>query len=45
MTGETNDFSVCTTWCVIKADFYLIDVFRGAFALMRRSGDFFARFD
>jgi predicted phage terminase large subunit-like protein len=29
MTGETNDFSVCTTWCVIKADFYLIDVFRG----------------
>ena len=29
MTGEANDFSVCTTWLIDKADFYLIDVFRG----------------
>src|SRR5215467_5199205 len=28
MTGEANDFSVCTTWRMIKADYYLIDVFR-----------------
>jgi predicted phage terminase large subunit-like protein len=28
MTGEVNDFSVCTTWRMIKADYYLIDVFR-----------------
>src|SRR5262249_38819742 len=28
MTGETNDFSVCTTWLMIKTDYYLIDVFR-----------------
>ena len=29
MTGETNDYSVCTTWLMDKVDFYLIDVFRG----------------
>src|SRR5215467_1422346 len=28
MTGQTNDFSVCTTWRTVKADYYLIDVFR-----------------
>jgi predicted phage terminase large subunit-like protein len=28
MTGEANDYSVCTTWRMIKADYYLIDVFR-----------------
>src|SRR5262249_61520486 len=28
MTREANDYSVCTTWCMIKADYYLIDVFR-----------------
>jgi predicted phage terminase large subunit-like protein len=28
MTGETNDFSVCTTWQIIEADYFLIDVFR-----------------
>jgi predicted phage terminase large subunit-like protein len=28
MTGEANDFSVCTTWHMIKGDHYLIDVFR-----------------
>jgi predicted phage terminase large subunit-like protein len=29
MTGETNDYSVCTTWHMIKRDYYLVDVFRG----------------
>jgi len=29
MTGAANDFSVCTTWQIIKSDYYLIDVFRG----------------
>jgi predicted phage terminase large subunit-like protein len=28
MTGETNDYSVCTTWHIVKSDYYLIDVFR-----------------
>ena len=28
MTGDANDYSVCTTWRIIKADYYLIDVFR-----------------
>jgi predicted phage terminase large subunit-like protein len=28
MTSEANDFSVCTTWHMIKGDYYLIDVFR-----------------
>jgi predicted phage terminase large subunit-like protein len=27
-TGGNNDFSVCTTWKLIGADFYLVDVFR-----------------
>jgi len=29
MTGGTNDYSVCTTWQMIKSDYYLVDVFRG----------------
>jgi predicted phage terminase large subunit-like protein len=29
MTGDTNDYSVCTTWQIIKRDYYLVDVFRG----------------
>ena len=29
MTGDANDYSVCTTWQMIKADYYLLDVFRG----------------
>jgi predicted phage terminase large subunit-like protein len=29
MTGDANDYSVCTTWRMIKADYYLVDVFRG----------------
>ena len=29
MTGDTNDYSVCTTWWKIKSDYYLVDVFRG----------------
>jgi len=28
MTGEANDFSVCTTWRMIRGDYYLVDVFR-----------------
>jgi predicted phage terminase large subunit-like protein len=28
MTGEHNDFSVCTTWLIRDPDFYLINVFR-----------------
>ena len=28
MTGDANDFSVCTTWRMVKADYYLVDVFR-----------------
>jgi predicted phage terminase large subunit-like protein len=28
MTRDANDYSVCTTWWIIKADFYLVDVFR-----------------
>ena len=28
MTGDTNDYSVCTTWQIIKSDQYLLDVFR-----------------
>src|SRR5215467_9904295 len=28
MTGEANDYSVCTTWRMIKFDYYLVDVFR-----------------
>jgi predicted phage terminase large subunit-like protein len=26
--GDANDFSVCTTWCMVGPDCYLIDVFR-----------------
>jgi predicted phage terminase large subunit-like protein len=29
MTGPANDYSVCTTWLMIKNDYYLMDVFRG----------------
>ena len=28
-TGETNDYSVCTTWLVMKRNYYLLDVWRG----------------
>ena len=27
-TGDANDYSVCTTWRMIKDDYYLVDVFR-----------------
>lgn len=27
-TGGTNDYSVCTTWQMIKGDFYLVDLLR-----------------
>lgn len=29
MTGDGNDYSVCTTWLVNASDFYLVNVFRG----------------
>jgi predicted phage terminase large subunit-like protein len=28
MTGDANDYSVCTTWWIIEADYFLVDVFR-----------------
>ena len=28
-TGETNDYSVCTTWRADRDDVYLLHVFRG----------------
>jgi predicted phage terminase large subunit-like protein len=28
MTGNANDYSVCTTWQMIKSDCYILDVFR-----------------
>jgi predicted phage terminase large subunit-like protein len=28
MTNDSNDYSVCTTWFIVKSDYYLIDVFR-----------------
>jgi phage terminase large subunit-like protein len=28
IAGEANDFSVCTTWRMIRGDYYLVDVFR-----------------
>jgi phage terminase large subunit-like protein len=28
MTGQENDFSVCTTWRMVGPDHYLIEVFR-----------------
>jgi predicted phage terminase large subunit-like protein len=28
MTGEANDYSVCTTWRMVGPDYYLIEVFR-----------------
>jgi predicted phage terminase large subunit-like protein len=30
--GENNDYSVCTTWLKKKADYYLLNVFRGRLA-------------
>ena len=29
MTGDQNDYSVCTTWRADKDDVYLLEVFRG----------------
>ncbi|MCK1711250.1 MULTISPECIES: phage terminase large subunit [unclassified Bradyrhizobium] len=29
MTGKANDYSVCTTWRMIKNDYYLVDLYRG----------------
>jgi predicted phage terminase large subunit-like protein len=32
MSGDANDFSVCTTWRMVGCDYYLIDVFRARLA-------------
>jgi len=29
MTGDSNDYSVCTTWQISKQDYYLLHVWRG----------------
>jgi predicted phage terminase large subunit-like protein len=29
MTGDSNDYSVCTTWQIVKKDYYLLHVWRG----------------
>lgn len=36
--GETNDYSVCTTWLVRDGEYYLLDLFRGrlTFPLLRQ---------
>ncbi len=47
MTGEANDYSVCTTWRMVKADYYLIDVFRARLqypALRRKIASLVARY-
>ncbi|MBP0113868.1 phage terminase large subunit [Bradyrhizobium vignae] len=28
MTGQANDYSVCTTWRMVKNDYYLVDLYR-----------------
>jgi hypothetical protein len=46
MTGEANDFSVCTTWRMVGLDHYLIDVFRARLQypdLRRQIADLAAR--
>jgi predicted phage terminase large subunit-like protein len=48
MTGDANDYSVCTTWQMIKADYYLLDVFRARLAypdLRRKVASLAARYD
>jgi len=29
MTGDSNDYSVCTSWLMVKKDYYLLHVWRG----------------
>jgi predicted phage terminase large subunit-like protein len=48
MTGDTNDYSVCTTWQMIKADYYLVDVFRARLQypdLRRKVASLTAKYD
>lgn len=48
MTGDANDYSICTTWWIIKADYYLVDVFRGRLQypdLRRQLASFAAKHD
>jgi len=47
MTGETNDYTVCTTWHMVGSDYYLMDVLRGRFPypdLRRKVANLAARF-
>ena len=40
-TGDGADYSACTTWCVIGADCYLVDVLRGRWdfpTLLKQAG-------
>jgi phage terminase large subunit-like protein len=34
MVGDHNEYSVCTTWFVVKNDFYLADVFGCGFPIL-----------
>lgn len=37
MTGDTNDFSACTTWHVCNSNYYLVDVYRARLEYPRPS--------
>jgi predicted phage terminase large subunit-like protein len=46
--GEMNDYSVCTTWRVCDANFYLMDLFRGRLSypeLKRKAIELFNQFN
>ena len=47
MTGPANDYSVCTTWLIVKNDYYLVDVCRARLQypdLRRKVGSFADRY-
>ena len=46
--GETNSYSVCTTWALHDLNFYLIDVYRQRMTypqLKRKAGELFHKYD
>jgi predicted phage terminase large subunit-like protein len=48
MTGEANDYSVCTTWLMVESDYYLVNVFRDRLCypdLRRRVAAIAARYE
>ena len=48
MTGEANDYSVCTTWLMVESDYYLVNVFRDRLCypdLRRRVAALAARYE